>query len=255
MKTRRSAAAVAMMVACAVGSTAKGQSLSLVDLGAGVSAYGINASGEITGCVRTGAAATHAFLYSAGVMGDLGALGGTSSCGYAINALGQITGYADTATASHAFLYTNGTMLDFGTVGSQPTSVGVSINGHGDVVGYAWPYAPFAPLQPPGLYGAGLKVLPFVPGNPTAHAFLYSHGVITDLFPSPPVPPAPYFALAINDSGEIAGDIASICGILCPAGAAFVLRAGVATYLTDLPGNSGTVFLTVVTGINNAGQI
>ena len=244
-----------MLAAGAVCSAATGQSLSLIDLGAGTSAYGISASGEVTGCAPAAGGAVHAFRFSAGVMTDLGTLGGTSSCGYAINASGQITGYADTGTASHAFLDGNGTMTDLGTVDAEPTSAGVSINANGDVVGYAWPFAPFAPLQPPGLYGAAVDVVPAIYGGPLAHAFLYSQGVITDLFPSPPGGVGSYFAFGINDTGQIAGDIAAGCGILCPYGTAFTLVGGVSTYLKDLPGNDGTVFLTAITGINDTGQI
>jgi probable HAF family extracellular repeat protein len=51
-------------------------------------------------------------------MQDLGTLGGTSSAGNAINAAGQITGYANTVgdAAQHAFLYTNGAMVDLNTL-------------------------------------------------------------------------------------------------------------------------------------------
>jgi probable HAF family extracellular repeat protein len=251
----RTAAIVAILLADVVYSAATGQSLSLIDLGAGTSAYGINASGEVTGCTPAAGSAAHAFLYSAGVMTDLGTLGGPTSCGYAINAGGQITGYADTGAASHAFLYGNGGMTDLGTVDAEPTSAGVSINANGEVVGYAWPFAPFAPLQPPGLYGAAGLVVPPIYGGSVAHAFQYSQGVITDLFPSPPGPVGSYFAFGINDTGQIAGDIAAGCGILCPYGTAFTLVGGVSTDLQDLPGNDGTVFLTAITGINDAGQI
>jgi probable HAF family extracellular repeat protein len=63
------AAVVVMIMAGAAASTAGAQSLSLVDLGEGVSAYAINAIGEITGCAPAGSGATHAFVYSAGCFG------------------------------------------------------------------------------------------------------------------------------------------------------------------------------------------
>jgi len=51
----------------------------LIDLGPGTRAYGINASGQVTGCVSIAAGGMHAFLYAAGTLTDLGTLGGTSS--------------------------------------------------------------------------------------------------------------------------------------------------------------------------------
>jgi len=120
------------------------QSLSLIDLGAGVSAYGINASGQVYG-LRTGWSWGNARLrYSAGVMTDLGTLGGAGSCGYAINAGGQVTGYCGHRGRIARFSLRRRTMTDLGTVGGVPTSAGVSINAGGDVAGYAWPYTPFA---------------------------------------------------------------------------------------------------------------
>ena len=52
-------------------------------------------------------------------MQDLGTLGGTYSGGFAINASGQVTGYADTAGDGlyHAFLWDGTTMQDLGTLG------------------------------------------------------------------------------------------------------------------------------------------
>ena len=58
-------------------------------------ALGINDSGQVVGRSYTSSSypfATHAFLYSNGVMTDLGTLGGTSSEAYGINAGGQVVG-------------------------------------------------------------------------------------------------------------------------------------------------------------------
>src|SRR6185369_11514593 len=70
-------------------------------------ANAMNASGQITGLSFTsGNLGVHAFLYSAGSMTDLGALGGT----LAINSAGQIVGEAvdSSGLEIHAFLYSNG---------------------------------------------------------------------------------------------------------------------------------------------------
>jgi probable HAF family extracellular repeat protein len=126
-------------------------------------------------------------------MRDLGTLGGAISHANAINAGGEIVGFADKADGSwHAFLYSGGFMLDLGTLGG-PHSEASGINTSGQVVGYS-------------LLAGGAN-----------SAFIYSNGVMTAL--NSLLPPgsewgymAPPFgqagleqANAINDNGEIAG--------------------------------------------------
>jgi probable HAF family extracellular repeat protein len=116
--------AVWYSLAVGVATPLYGQSLSLIDLGEGVSAYGINTAGQITGCAPVSGGTLHAFLYSGGTLTDLGTLGGASSCGDAINVRGDVTGYADTASAAHAFLVTAATMTDLGTIAGEANSAG-----------------------------------------------------------------------------------------------------------------------------------
>src|SRR5215469_16922700 len=111
----RALTTVALIVAS---NAAHSQTASLIDLGPNVLAYGINASGQITGCFAAAGGTMHAFVRTSGTVADLGTLGGSNSCGYALNASGQITGYAETASgAQHAFLYSAGVMTDLGLVG------------------------------------------------------------------------------------------------------------------------------------------
>jgi probable HAF family extracellular repeat protein len=78
------------------GSTAQAAATySVTSLGAfdglsGSEAYGINNAGQVVGWAGTASGEQHAFLYSAGVMTDLGSLGGGFSIAHDINNSGQV---------------------------------------------------------------------------------------------------------------------------------------------------------------------
>jgi probable HAF family extracellular repeat protein len=81
-----------------------------------------------------------AFVWSKGVLRDLGDLGGEPNGGLAINDRGQITGYAFVPNGFRnqtAFLYSNGRLIDID--GRPPTaerfSAGTGINNLGHIVG------------------------------------------------------------------------------------------------------------------------
>src|SRR5438477_1138347 len=91
-------------------------------------------------------------------MQDHGRIGGAGSVGDGINACGQVTGYARTASGDpHAFLYSGGSMQDLGTLGGT-NSQGFSVSATGEVAGDSW-----------------------ISGNIGTHAFLYSGGSMHDL--------------------------------------------------------------------------
>jgi probable HAF family extracellular repeat protein len=121
---------------------------------------------------------------------DLGALGGTDSFGSAINASGQVTGYAETTgdAAYHAFLWDGSTMRDLGTLGGLNSS-GVAINDSGQVTGTA------------NTEGgdAGFK----------QHAFLWNGTTMRDLGTLPAHSvydvPGPSYGTALNASGQVTG--------------------------------------------------
>lgn len=230
--------------------SAGAQTLSLIDLGVNTSAYGINASGQIAGCLTISGGASHAFLYGAGVTTDLGTLGGTSSCGYALNAGGQVTGYADTASgAVHAFLYASGSMTDLGTVGGTAETVGTSINASGAVVGYAANIglAVMPPVSPMNL----LVLAEYVgPGGPQTSTFLYQQGTMTQLL-SRPTMQGSIVGAAINDGGAVAGiEVYPECSIPCPDGEAFLYLGS-----TTTPLGTPALFIAGATAINTAGVV
>jgi probable HAF family extracellular repeat protein len=71
----------------------------------------------------------HAFLWSNGMMTDLGTLGGHFSKGVAINLAGEIVGQADTTTTGDSFLWNGTKMTDIGSWSAE------GINDSGQIVG------------------------------------------------------------------------------------------------------------------------
>lgn len=106
-------------------------------------AYALNNRNQVTG--ESGPLTfpdqpLRAFVWSKGVMRDLGDLGFTPNGGLAINDKGQITGYMSLPTGFRdrvAFLYSNGRLVD---IDGRPdtgdrSSGGDGINNHGHIVG------------------------------------------------------------------------------------------------------------------------
>jgi probable HAF family extracellular repeat protein len=150
-------------------------------------ANGINDSGQVVGSSDVtvgGSYQHHAFLYSNGMMTDLGTVGGTRSSAHGINDIGQVVGnsYITGNSATHAFLYSNGAMIDLGTFGGS--SYAADINNNGQVVGVA-----------------------YTTGDVLGRAFLHSNGNLVDL--NDLLPAGSGWSLnsanAINDLGQIVG--------------------------------------------------
>lgn len=130
----------------------------------GAASYGfaINAPGHAVGWSSTCVGAEHAFLYTGGVMQDLGTLPGgpygTSSYAYGINDLDYVVGTSGGVFAgSHPFLSVPSLPLqDLGTLGGT-SGTAFAINNHNTVVGGAF-------------NSSGLE-----------HAFMWNNGPMTDL--------------------------------------------------------------------------
>jgi probable HAF family extracellular repeat protein len=102
----------------------------------------MNGSGQVAGFATTAGGVRNAFLYTGGVMTDLGTLGGMdTSDGMGINGAGDVVGqsYHQLTGGAHAFLYTGGAMLDLNSL-IDPSSrwtleCANAINDNGQIVG------------------------------------------------------------------------------------------------------------------------
>jgi probable HAF family extracellular repeat protein len=243
---------------------------------------GINDAGRAVGRSSTASGVTHAFLWTPGgtdgvpanlQMKDLGTLGGSNSEATDINAIGQITGYAETATRARAFRYSGGTMTDIGALlgNSLPNSFGYSINDAGHVVGAAYnanytaPHAFFyngaTAIDLGNLGGQASTAIAInnhdrIVGYLTTtdsvdHAFSYVAGVMTDLGT---LGGHYSYALAINNSNVIVGG--SFTDAADSLYRAFVIEGAVMTDLnTRLDASSAGWILVEARCINDAGQI
>jgi probable HAF family extracellular repeat protein len=106
-------------------------------------AVGINTGGTIVGAGNyfSGGPA-HAFIRRPGEdeLTDLSTLGGDWSAARAINDNGQVVGTSQNAQGqTRAFIWTSDQgMVDLGTLAPRLSSLGIAINGRGEVVGYSY---------------------------------------------------------------------------------------------------------------------
>jgi probable HAF family extracellular repeat protein len=104
-------------------------------------AFDINNHGQIVGAsgqAGPGDPPVHPFLYSNGVMTDLGTFGNAYSAAFAINDAGLVVGYSDSLADFHisqAFLYANGKLINLDAQLGGQGSAAFDINNLGQIVG------------------------------------------------------------------------------------------------------------------------
>jgi probable HAF family extracellular repeat protein len=155
-------------------------------------AFDLNQKGQVVGLSNLeGDQAQHAFLWSDGVLRDLGgSLGGSYTGTSALNERGEAAGYAYFAddVTFHAVLWKGiGNMTDLGVLGSDQCSVATAINDRGQI--------------------AGTSISNCTAEEPAATAFLWRNGWLFDLNQLIPgnSPLHLEYVETINDRGEIAG--------------------------------------------------
>jgi probable HAF family extracellular repeat protein len=138
----------------------------------------INTRGQIAGTTQTSTGA-RATIWTAGLAGNLGTLGGTDSWGLAINNHGSVAGGATTAEGYlRAFVYSDGKMRNVGVLPGGDWSAAYGINAFGSVAGTS------------------------TVANGNFHAFSSDGKLMTDLGT---LGGRSSYANAINDSGMVAG--------------------------------------------------
>jgi probable HAF family extracellular repeat protein len=189
----------------------------------------------------TGWPEEQAVLWKDGQVISLGNLGGYESYPSAVNNRGQVVGQATNGIPdpfdvfgfgqqSRAFLSENGVMQDLGTLGG-PDALGVDINDRGQVLGISFINSIPNPTT----------------GFPTADAFLWENGKMTDI--PDPLGGTGVNAFYLSAKGQVLGR-ANLPGDIGEQGHPFLWEKGVFTDLGTFGGTSGSAV-----EINAAGQI
>jgi probable HAF family extracellular repeat protein len=180
----------------------------------------ISGTGQVAGWVRPATGAWHNFVYSGGVMQDLGTLGAGGGEALGINRSGQIVGH----NMDGAFLYDSTGTHPLGSLGGH-TSGAIGINDAGQVVGAA------------------------TTAEGVGHAFLYDSTGMHDL--GALVPGWQSCAYGLNAAGQVVGT----SQISRLESHAVLWENGTIHDLNDLVSRDFGWLLEEARGINDLGQI
>jgi probable HAF family extracellular repeat protein len=240
----------------------------------GTQGAGINNRGQVVGTF-TANQVNLAFVWEDGDLTRLGTLGGTHSGAAAINDHGEIVGYADVAVGGPraALWERRGGVKELGPFSSVPAqwepSFATAINGRGQVVGYSLAngWNPRAFLWENGVYRS--LVTPENPeltatgidnhGNIVGYSRIANCGTVNQAFAffekrsALAFLPVPYAARprAINNHGQIAGELWVSTFSCMGDRRAFVLDGGKLTILPPLTGGTESIAY----GLNDRGDV
>lgn len=225
----------------------------------------INNAGQVVGFGASSSGSVDGFVYSKGMLTDLG----SSLIPIAINSAGQITGTSEAAASHIAFLFSNGKLTTLSTLGSyfEPhnnTQINYSfahgINARGQVIGRS---SSSDEGKSPFIYSNSMTALhignsaiahginddgsitgEFFGAPGIFHAFLYRDGTLTDLGT---LGGSQSFGNAINQAGHVTGTSETANG---GPRDAFLYTDGTMKDLGSLYGSGSTGY-----AINTAGQV
>jgi len=195
-------------------------------------AVSINDHGQVVGYSYLDSQNRHAFLYSDGMMIDLGSFGGYSAA-LAINRHGEIAGFSSDTVSGfpHAFVFRNGVMAEINPFGGPNNeSIARGINDRGHVVGEA-----------------------LVASGDAFNGFIYFDGAITNI--GTLAGGRNSYALAINDRQQVVGIADQPYDDVTYVERAFLYDDGVMTSLNSLIAPDSGWDLIWAFDINSRGQI